>query len=241
MTCVGDDFGPCEGEVLPVDESCNSEDDDCDQVTDDGCPAGGISFVQPFDTDLTGWLPFGDTWGASGCGPDQVVVGFHGFYDEFLNSVGEHCDTPEVVADTSVTPHTYSLVLTPAASATARGGAVGTAYNELCPAGMVVAGISGSSGSWIDQLSFTCVDLEVVEVATPGGPPSFEIREVTGSRMLVPLQAGGTGGALFDLACPTDSVAAVRLRGANGTAKCCPDGIVTTLGLGCRELEAVIR
>lgn len=221
-------------------EVCNGLDDDCDRVVDDGCPSGAISFVQPFDTPLTGWMPFGDTWELEGCGPGEVVVGFFGHYDEYLNEVGEHCDTPVVVTDTSVSPHAHSLVLMPAPSAAPRGGAMGTQYNAACPAGMAVVGISGLSGSWIDQLSFTCAELELVDL-TPANPvPSYVVREVAGTRTLVALQAGGTGGAPFDLPCPTDSVAAVRLRGALGSTTCCPS-LVTTLGLACRELEVSIR
>lgn len=43
-TC-GDDgtWGSCEGEVLPEDEACNGQDDDCDGTVDNGNPGGGAS------------------------------------------------------------------------------------------------------------------------------------------------------------------------------------------------------
>ncbi|MCB9543615.1 MAG: hypothetical protein H6703_14365 [Myxococcales bacterium] len=36
--CVAGVFGACEGEVRPRPELCGGEDDDCDGVTDEGCP-----------------------------------------------------------------------------------------------------------------------------------------------------------------------------------------------------------
>jgi hypothetical protein len=239
QTCIGPDFGPCENQQLPDLEICNSLDDNCDRVVDDGCPSGAVSFVQPFDTPLTGWLPFGDTWQADGCAPDQVVVGYFGHYAEYLNEVGEHCDTPTIVANTGVVPHTYSLVLSPAPSAMPRGGAMGTVYNGICPAGTMVVEISGRSGSWIDQLSFTCAAFELIDTGA-GAARTFTIREVAGSRALVNLQAGGAGGGAFSLACPTDLASTVRLRGALGSVKCCPL-LVTTLGLTCTELDVSLR
>src|SRR5690606_15400852 len=132
-----------------------------------------------------------------GCAPDEVVVGFYGHYAEYLNEVGEHCDRPTIVEDRSTTPFRYSLELVPAASALPRGGAMGTEYNATCPPGTMVVEISGRSGSWIAQLSFTCAGFELVEISVPNGTPRFEIREVNGSRTLVSLQAGGPGGAPF--------------------------------------------
>ncbi len=42
QTCDDDGaWGDCEGDVLPEDESCNDEDDDCDGSVDDGNPGGG--------------------------------------------------------------------------------------------------------------------------------------------------------------------------------------------------------
>ena len=240
-TCVGGmEFGPCEDQVLPGDEICNGIDDDCDRVVDDGCPSGAINFVQPFDTALTGWLPFGDEWQSQGCAPDQVVVGFFGHYADYLNEVGEHCDTPQIVEDTTSVPYRYSLVLNPASSAVPRGGAMGTEFNGVCPAGTMVVGISGRSGSWIDQLSFTCAEFELIETTMPNGTPRFEVQEVAGSRTLVSLEAGGAGGGPFDLPCPLDQAAAVRLRGATGSTTCCPV-LITTLGLGCWNLGVSVR
>jgi hypothetical protein len=239
-TCDGTDFGPCEDEVLPGMETCNGDDDDCDRVVDDGCPTGAVAFTGGIDTALTGWLPFGDTWAGEGCSPGDVVVGFFGHYADYLNEVGEHCDTPTIVEDASTTPHTYSLVLMPSASAAPRGGAMGTVYNGLCPAGTMVVEISGRSGSWIDRLSFTCAEFELIDLTQPGGAPRFEIREVPNSRTLIPLRAGGPGGSPFDLPCPNDHAASVRLRGALGSTTCCPL-LVTTLGLTCSELEVSLR
>jgi hypothetical protein len=117
---------------------------------------------------------------------------------------------------------------------------MGTVYNGVCPAGKMVVEISGLSGSWIDQLSFTCAAFELIDLTVPNGSPSFEIREVAGSRSLVSLRAGGTGGGAFSLPCPVDLAAGVRLRGALGSTTCCPL-LVTTLGLTCNELEVSLR
>lgn len=43
-TCSADGtWGACEGEVLPGDETCNGQDDDCDGTIDNGNPGGGGS------------------------------------------------------------------------------------------------------------------------------------------------------------------------------------------------------
>ena len=39
QTCIAENtWGPCEGDVLPVAETCNALDDDCDNLVDDGFP-----------------------------------------------------------------------------------------------------------------------------------------------------------------------------------------------------------
>jgi hypothetical protein len=237
--CAGGEFGTCEDEILPGVETCNGIDDDCDRVIDNGCPSGTITFQQPQDTPLTGWLPFGDEWVGQGCAPGDVVVGFFGHYADYLNEVGEHCDTPTIVADTTTTPYTYSRVLTPSASAVPRGGAMGTEYNAICPAGRMVVAISGLSGSWIDRLNFACAEFELVDTVV-NGVRTFTVREIAGTRAQVTVNAGGAGGAAFDLPCPVNTAAGARLRGATGSTTCCPS-LVTTLGLTCSTLGVTLR
>ncbi len=193
----------------------------------------------PLDTALTGWLPFGDTWQTEGCGPGEVVIGFYGYYEDYLNQVGERCGRPTIVENAGTTPHAYTLNVVAAANAPARGGVQGTAYSGACPAGKIVVGISGMSGSWIDQLSFTCAAFELVDLTPPAGPPSFTVHEVPNTRALVGLHAGGTGGAAFDLQCPTGQGSS-RLLGALGSVPCCPT-LVTTLGLSCHGLQITPR
>lgn len=44
-TCQGGVWGPCQGDVTPMMETCNGLDDDCDSATDEGCePPWGKSF-----------------------------------------------------------------------------------------------------------------------------------------------------------------------------------------------------
>jgi hypothetical protein len=222
-----------------TDEICNGLDDDCDRLIDNGCPTGTVGFLSPVDTALTGWLPFGDVWAGQGCAPGDVVVGFYGHYAEYLNEVGEHCDTPTIVENTTSIPYTYSLALVAAPSALPRGGAMGTEFNALCPPGTMVVDISGRSGSWIDQLDFTCAEFELIDTVA-SGVRTFTVREVPGTRSLIALQAGGAGGGVFDLPCDVDFAAAVRLHGATGSVECCPS-LITTLGLGCAMLGVSLR
>ncbi len=232
--CVGDRFGPCEGEILPEVERCDGIDESCALGPDDGCPSGAVELVEPYETATTGWS-YLDAWGAEGCGASQVIVGLVGRSGLYLDQIGEHCATPSILEDTTTTPYTYSLVLTPGTDAPPRGGTGGEPYDARCPAGEIVVGLSGRSGDLVDQISFSCAHFEVVDLAGSSDPPRFAIREVLGSRTLVPLQAGGTGGEPFDLPCPTDRAAA-RLRGAT----CC-GGVVATLGVSCRELWVTAR
>ncbi|MDW8363992.1 MAG: putative metal-binding motif-containing protein, partial [Myxococcales bacterium] len=42
QTCAGGEYRACIGQVLPSEEACDGEDDDCDGMVDDGDPGGGI-------------------------------------------------------------------------------------------------------------------------------------------------------------------------------------------------------
>jgi hypothetical protein len=58
QTCAGGAWGNCEGEVVPVTETCNELDDDCDGQTDEGCPVSLPIRINcgSNDFDVSGWV-----------------------------------------------------------------------------------------------------------------------------------------------------------------------------------------
>lgn len=78
-TCVDETFGPCEGEIGPVAESCNGVDDDCDGSVDEDFHVGEA--CDGPDSDLCA----DDVMTCAGCtqGPDLL---------EICNGVDDDCD-----------------------------------------------------------------------------------------------------------------------------------------------------
>jgi hypothetical protein len=78
-TCIGDAFGPCEGEVTPRNELCNELDDDCDGSVDEGFGVGEACDGPDSDVCLD------DVRSCAGCslGPDTL---------EICNGIDDDCD-----------------------------------------------------------------------------------------------------------------------------------------------------
>lgn len=84
-TCTGGAWGSCAGEVTPVAELCDGEDNDCDDETDEGNPEGGAAC----DTGLLGICSAGTEQCSSGallCVADSTPV------SEVCNGLDDDCD-----------------------------------------------------------------------------------------------------------------------------------------------------
>jgi hypothetical protein len=161
--CVlGVDLG-CDGEQQPVAERCNGADDDCDGVTDDGCPVDGAMLsagqrrpAGPVLGTLT--LPRAVAF-SDPCPDGQAAIAFTGNYGSGIDSIGVRCGKLQVRADRSVQPYRYELQLVPGQEFSPRGGtgglANGVGMNMTCPLNEVVVGLS----AWLDpNAPATCPD-----------------------------------------------------------------------------------
>jgi len=89
-TCAGGAFGVCEGQVLPSDEACNGEDDDCDGHVDEGllsacgdCEPLPAEICNGGDDDCDGQVDEGLRNACGDCGAVPVEV---------CNGVDDDCD-----------------------------------------------------------------------------------------------------------------------------------------------------
>jgi cysteine-rich repeat protein len=230
-TCASGLFGACEGEVLQSSESCDGIDEDCDRITDEGCPVGPVTYSPPIATGTVGELA-PDEWAAEGCGTNEVIVGFYGRAGRFLDRIGEYCAKPGIVEDTSTVPYRYRVELSAPTAVTSRGGNGGSDFGTVCPIGQMVVGISGRADSnLITRFTFSCASFEV--------GPDFRLREVPGSRAPVGLEVGEFDGQPFAIPCASDAFAA-KLHGA--IASCCaPNVYIGTIGLSCSTMAATTR
>ena len=84
-SCVGGEFGACQGAVTPSEETCDLRDEDCDAAIDEGNPGGGA----PCDTGLLGVCGDGAVTCVAGrleCA-QQIEAG-----DEACNLEDDDCD-----------------------------------------------------------------------------------------------------------------------------------------------------
>jgi hypothetical protein len=93
-----------------------------------------------------------------------------------------------------------------------------TPFTQMCPTNQVVVGMRGRAGAYMDQVAFVCAPLVVTSGAS-GYSLSF------GSTTVL-TAAGGSGGGVFDDACPAGQIA----RGSNISVF---SGVVDRMGLVC--------
>jgi hypothetical protein len=94
---------------VPVAEQCNGNDDDCDGVIDEGCPAGLAMGNGAQRKSL------GDSWGGSDfaetCAPDEMLVGLKLGVGAWIDQVTAVCQTYSLHANTQTVPYQYSVAL----------------------------------------------------------------------------------------------------------------------------------
>jgi hypothetical protein len=138
------------------------------------------------------------------CPPDQAVVGYRGeTTDADAGLVTPVVSRIQTVCGTLGLDGTASnqVVVGPGTTLPERGLWNGPSWAQMCPMDQVITGFVGRSGSYLDQIEFTCGHW--VE-STSGSGPSFTMDMGT---MLYPA-AGGPGGSAFPaVACPQSQMA----------------------------------
>ncbi len=236
VRCVSltkDVFEACREEV------CDGRDNDCDSVTDEGCPYTLRLQINGIEGELVGRESGVNTWGSSAaCGTYNamtgavIVSGSDGKIWQFEPNCGFVRLAP---VDTSTAPYTYTVLAndgTPMAYSST--GVVGidpptsaTIHTPECPAGMVVSRLLGEAGDDIAKLQLECTRLEV----TRGTGNVWTV--VAGATQLLPVVGTGSGAPFSFAPAPTGGmprvVTGLRVRypQALGPDQCC--GALTTL------------
>ncbi|HEY0137128.1 MAG TPA: hypothetical protein VGB85_23755, partial [Nannocystis sp.] len=153
------------------------------------------------------------------CPAGQVLIGFTGSL-----KAGAHAAIKGVCAVPMLAVQDDAFVIKtgPGAALPQRGGLGDTPWMRVCPADHVLVGFSGSAGTGVNQLTFSCAPLVVSE-----GVGAFTIGVGPATQLMV---VGAVGGMPFmPTSCPIGQVAgAQRLRA--GT-------VVNAFGLGCSAVS----
>jgi hypothetical protein len=178
-------------------ERCNGRDDDCDSLSDDGCPRA-----------LTlGAAATGSTFGGGGgtaftldCPAGRALVGIDGGSGSGLDRISPVCAAVSISTDTGTSPdYTYRVTTGVSSAAGTAGGTGGTAFVDRCPANELVIGIRGRSGTEVDQIWFQCGRVTVTRDASLAW-----VVTVTPTGTSTP--RGGGGGTPFTYDCPAGRV-----------------------------------
>ncbi len=215
------------GAAEPTD-TCDGRDNNCDGVVDDGCPVG-LSLGNPLQGPIVG--P-GDVQNAYRvlCPGGQVVRGFYVDPDAVYNLDGfvPLCGLLSLNAVPNVLSAVYEAVLTPGIDAPTVGSPV-NGITVVCPAGQVVTGFSGKTGSYgPNRVTFNC------SVIQPLSPANNYTPHVVLTSATAPVGADGANVFAYD--CPRDTVLAgvygSTYRGSND---------VISMGFLCTPLVVVAR
>jgi hypothetical protein len=141
--------------------------------------------------DPTGGVPFLDL-----CPDGEAVVGLQGSntYDVPSLVVGSIQAT---CASMAVDPSSGQITTAPGAVLAIQGTGPADAWTQTCPAGQVVVGFVGRSGSALDQAALECTSLAV----------DLDAGSFSMGPLVVLTAAGGDGGLPFESPCPAGQLA----------------------------------
>ena len=198
--------------------------DDQNEINADGCSKQ--CFVTPTTLVFAAGQPtpqYGSLMAGAGfndsCPMGQVLTGFTGTLKAGVHAaIKGVCGTPSLV----VQDDAFVVKLAAGANLTQRGGPGDTPWVRGCPIDQALLGFSGSAGTGVNQLTFTCAPLVVAEA--DDGTFSLGLGPV--SQMVT---VGNPGGVPFaQTNCPMGQVAsAQRLRAST---------VIHAFGLGCSTI-----
>ncbi len=150
----------CGGCGLTGTESCNSLEDDCNGVIDDGCPGGVGLSVATFDGhdqygNLSGGVAFDDS-----CPAGAAVHRIFGNIGGNVDRMQAECAALVLEVDDAVVPHTYAITAGMTTVLPVHGGNITTPFDLPCPADQFVVGIEGeASMGGLHDLTIHCAEL----------------------------------------------------------------------------------
>jgi hypothetical protein len=145
--------------------------------------------------------------GSSLCQTDEFVSGMTGRAADFVDRLGVVCRHRTTGADRALS---------------AVGGAGGSSFTRVCPAGTTVIGFSGGAGEWIDRVGLRCAWESDVRagLVNPGSQVIF---------------SGGPGGVAWERLCPARQVVkGIRLRTTSPAAN---SGFVQKIDIICQDID----
>ena len=214
----------CTQAVQPSSEICDGVDDDCDTLSDEGCPGGVLVGEAVTLTTLRGSSNAGAAWSEL-CPPGMVLTGIVGTANGEIDQVQGRCGTLELLVDQGSTPFQYSVgIAAPSQVLALHGTTQGTPFALECPASSMVTRIFGRASNQVNQLGIGCSEATVTE---SGGGWALQWTEVWASA-----PQGGTNGGQFSDSCAAGS-AARTLEGRAGAT-------INAIRIGCHPVSLTV-
>jgi hypothetical protein len=185
----------CLQDTAAIGELCDSLDNNCNGVVNDGCPTA-ISFVASANGPQYGGG--GGTAFSSPCIAGSALVGLAVRSGSEVDAVAARCAPITLTESTATNPYSYNATTGPVSTLTQYGGGGGSAYSNACAANQVVIGLNLRAAGRVDQVQWICGTLAVT-----GAPGSLSV-----SRTPVATSPayGGSGGDPYSYTCPDNQV-----------------------------------